>query len=363
MNTPRAVYIGLKPGNRSYLLHRGYFVALQRFGWKTEWLSHQEGATAKLDHDVIIHDAEVPESVLARVRPSQVLIALNGAGTDISHYHRHAEKFALCVSSFNFFDDPSSILTRAHLRPSRVFSKELYYVMRYHGFFRRFAQPRFFRRARIPFMFLPFASDPSLFYPLKTAKKDCKWVFAGLLKVRRLVPALRRESARRGWKHEIIAPELKNAIDPMHLNAFYNRAEIGVNEQHLMTFGRELNQRGFDYGMAGIPQVTDMGWMCGPLYGAFCDIYAGKIANTEDFQYAYELMDCARQVNPDDCHSFFRQYHSFEARLAQISVAIGMDLTRGNINLAEHKQLVTGWRTYGRVTASSLNARQVPAIC
>ena len=48
------------------------------------------------------------------------------------------------------------------------------------------------------------------------------------------------------------AKELGTAIDPLLLNEFYNAMSMGPQPKHWHgVFGRELNQRVFDLGMAG----------------------------------------------------------------------------------------------------------------
>jgi hypothetical protein len=343
----RALYVGVKPGNRSYLLHQGYVRALESFGWSVEWLSNEEGADADpARHDLVLWNGGVPERALRRVRRGQTFVAMNGAGDDLSHYARYAERISLATSSFHYLDEPATNLTRFHLAPRRVLSPQSYYVAKYAWRFFRYAQPRYFRDCGIRFMHLPFASDPALFHPLPQRTPRYRWVFCGLLVGRTLVPKLMRASAARGWAHLVVAPELKNTVDPIELNAIYNQATLGVNEQHLMTFAREVNQRGFDYGMAGLPQISDMGYLCGPLFGPSCRPYAGRLATGPDHEYALRLVERSIAADPQETHAHFAKHHSFAARVAAISVALGVDLTRGRMTLAEHAAAATGWTLY-----------------
>lgn len=136
-------------------------------------------------------------------------------------------------------------------------------------------------------------------------------------------------SQRKHWIHRIYAPQTGTAIDPLKLNEIYNSAEVGVNEQHLMTFGRELNQRNFDLGMAGLHQITDLEYLAKPMFESHCTCYAGKLADREDRIFGLHLIEQAIPSNREETHAFFRKWHSFDARLRTLSDALGEDLTRG----------------------------------
>lgn len=342
----RAVYVGVKPGNRNYLLQQGYVRALEALGWKVEWLAPEEGSAADLSaHDVIIWNGGIPEPALRRIHRNQILVAMNGAGDDLSHYARHADRIRLATSSFDYRDDPATNLTRAHFS-LRALSPQLFFVVRDALRFLRFARPRFFRAMGVPFMHLPFASDPALFHPLPARRRRHRWIFCGMLLGRKLVPKLVRFSQARGLSFHLVAPELGNTVDPLDLNVLYNEATLGVNEQHLMTFGRELNQRSFDYGMAGRPQLSDMGYLAAPLLGDSCHCYAGRIASGDDHEYALRLVEEVQESQPEAIHEHFGRHHSFLARLAAVSVASGVDLTRGRVDLAPFRPVVNGWMSY-----------------
>jgi hypothetical protein len=202
-------------------------------------------------------------------------------------------------------------------------------------------------------MHLPFASDPALFHPLPGSERRLRWVFCGALMGRRLVPRLARISRERGWAHLVIAPELGNTVDPLELNAIYNQAGLGMNEQHLMTFGREINQRAFDYGMAGIPQISDNGHISTPLLGEGCRAYAQGIGADRDLRHVIRLVEEPVRLDPDRVHAHFARNHSFGARLAALSVASGIDLTRGRATLADFRDVVDRWSPRGGAPGST----------
>ena len=147
-------------------------------------------------------------------------------------------------------------------------------------------------------------------------ERDLRWAFVGHLKNRRVVPLLEQQSRLRGWASEVHAPERGNTIDPSALNDLYNRCTFGINEQHSLHSGRELNERAYDLGMAGVPQISDMGWMGLHELGPWQRYYSGKIARTRDLPHAIKLLDDPPTADPNEIHRFFRRHHSFEARIA-----------------------------------------------
>jgi hypothetical protein len=327
-STDRALYVGEKPGNRNVLLHRGWVRALESFGWHVDWLSHSEGQNADLSrYDLILWDGNIREPKLRTVH-SQALILIGGAGSDLSYYARYADRITLLVSSFDYSDEPFTAFTTTHLRVD----KQLVHSLMYERLFRRNASPWYWRQRGIPFMYVPFASDPELFKPRGTEKRWL-WGFAGNTRGRPRLNYLMAFSRSKEWPFEVIAPELGKSVDPLELGTLYSQMRFGFNEQHRMTFGRELNQRSFDIGMSGLLQVTDVGHLAKPAFGKYCFCYAGKLAGRMDEPYLATLAEQASERASlycrEEIHEYFRLRHSFQARLQAISNAVGLDLTRG----------------------------------
>ena len=138
-----------------------------------------------------------------------------------------------------------------------------------------------------------------------------------------------RESDRVGWAYEVHSPETKNPIEPLALNDLYNRTMIGINEHHQLHFGRELNERTFDLGMAGRLQVSDMGWLGAPVAGPFARFYSGNVAQARDCPSVVKMLAERALPEPGVVHEHFKRHHSFEARLAALSGALGVDLSLG----------------------------------
>jgi hypothetical protein len=326
-NQQTALYVGLRPGNRNYLLHRGYVHALQRAGWTTTWLSHDEGRNHKLESfDFILWDGVIPEDQLGRITPSQRLVLLGGIGDNLSHYFRHPENISLIASSHYYLDEPATNLTWQHMRWDGIRTGQVYYITKYARRFRRNASPSTWNASGIRFLYLPFASDPDLFYPIHRTK-DLRWGFAGNLRGRLFLHQLIGKSQDKRWPYEVCAPQTNTQIDPLNLNELYGRMEFGINEQHLMTFGRELNQRSFDLGMAGLAQLTDVGHLASRTFGKFCTCYSQHLSCNREIAAGLNLAEQMAIADPDEVHTFFREHHSFDARLHQIGNAIGVDFT------------------------------------
>jgi hypothetical protein len=310
------------------LLHRGWVRALESFGWSVDWLSHSEGKNADLSrYDLILWDGNIQESKLRTVH-SQILILIGGAGSDLSYYPLYADKITLLVSSFDYSDEPFTAFTTTHLRVD----KQLLHGLMYERLFRRNASPWYWRQHGIPFMYVPFASDPELFQPRGT-EKQWLWGFVGNIRGRPRLKSLMAFSRSKQWPFEVIAPELQKAVDPLDLGTLYSRMRFGFNEQHRMTFGRELNQRSFDIGMSGLFQITDVGHLAKPAFGQYCFCYAGKLSRPMDESYLATLTEQMAEHSDlyprEEIHEYFRIRHSFQARLQAISNAVGIDLTRG----------------------------------
>jgi hypothetical protein len=329
-NHLKALYVGVKPGNRNYLLHRGYVHALERAGWKTTWLSHHEGHGQNLDSfDFILWDGVMPEDQLRRILPRQRLVLLGGIGNDLAHYFRYPEAISLITTSHCYLDEPRTNLTWQHTRWDGIRTGQVYYVAKYARRFTRNASPSNWSASDIKFLYLPFASDPELFHPIKTAK-DLRLGFAGNLRGRLFLRQLIATSENKAWSYEVHAPQTNTQIDPLTLNEFYSRMEFGVNEQHLMTFGRELNQRSFDLGMAGLTQLTDVGHLALRTFPRFCVCYSQKLSSGKEISAGLRLAEQMDLADPDEVHTYFRKHHSFDARLFQIGQAVGIDFQRSD---------------------------------
>lgn len=325
--------VSTQKDNYNYLLHSGYVQALKRCGWKVDWLSHQR-ASELADfsaYDLILWDALIPEEVFRKIKSSAILVAIGGVGDDLSHYARHADKISLAACSQFHLDEPFTLLTPRYFSPIEMVVRpsQYYWVMKFEHRFRKYGSPKFWRSLGVKHLYLPFASDRELFHPVPGAKRDLYWSFCGEIKNRPFIKRLMRESNERRWKYAVKAPELGSTILPTELNRLYSRTVFGINEQHLLTFGRELNQRTFDLGMSGCFQITDMEWLASPALGPYASFYAGKISDSADRQFGVDLLAKSEAPNHDEIHEFFRAYHSFESRLASIGAALGMDVLRG----------------------------------
>jgi hypothetical protein len=327
-----ALYVGLKAGNRNYLLHRGYVRALKRAGWNTTWLSHHEGRSQNLESfDFILWDGVIPEEQLRKLRPRQQLVLLGGIGDELAHYSRYPEAISLLTSSHWYLDEPWSNLTRQHARWNGVRTGQVYYIAKYSRRFARNASPSTWKALGIKFLYLPFASDPEVFYPLKKTK-NLRWGFAGNSRGRLFLRKLMAESDKKGWSYKVHAPRLTTQIDPLDLNEFYARLAFGVNEQHLMTFGRELNQRSFDLGMSGLMQLTDVGALASLTFPDWCTCYSAKLASGKEMSAGLQLAGRMDVADPDEVHTYFREHHSFDVRLLQIGQAAGIDFHKKGVS-------------------------------
>ena len=326
-----ALYVGLKPGNRNYLLHRGYVQALKRAGWKTTWFSHNEGRSQDLESfDFILWDGVIPEEQLRKLLPRQRLVLLGGIGDELAHYSRYPEAISLLTSSHWYLDEPWSNLTWQHTRWNGVRTGQVYYIAKYSRRFTRNASPSTWEALGIKFLYLPFASDPELFYPTKK-KKNLRWGFVGNSRGRLFLRKLMAASDEKGWSYGVHTPGPTTQIDPLDLNEFYGRLGFGVNEQHLMTFGRELNQRSFDLGMSGLMQLTDVGNLASLTFPEWCTCYSSKLASHKEISAGLQLAGQMDVADPDEVHTYFRQNHSFDVRLLQIGRAAGIDFHKGGV--------------------------------
>ena len=118
---------------------------------------------------------------------------------------------------------------------------------------------------------------------------------------------------------------------PAQLNGLYNRCELAFNVQNVLHFGRELNERSFDVGMAGLPQVSDMGWLGRSSLGPTATYYSERVGQDGDFEKLIRAMEqppspSARQL----AHQHFVERHSFDARLRELSADLKIDLTLGS---------------------------------
>lgn len=328
-----ALCVSIQADNYNYLLHYGYVQALRRCGWKVDWVSHQQASdlTELSGYDLILWTALIPEKVFPKIKPSTTLVAIGGVGDDLSHYERYADRISLAACSQFHLDEPFTLLTTRYVSPKEMVLRptQYYWVLKFERRFRKYGSPKFWRRLGVKCLYLPFASDWELFHPVPGVKRDLRWSFCGDIKNRPFIQRLMLESDRRNWRYEVRAPDFGFAIPATKLNELYSRSVLGVNEQHLLTFGRELNQRTFDLGMSGCFQVTDMEWLAGSALGPHASFYSGKISNGSDRRLAIELVAKSLAPDPDEIHEFFRAHHSFEARLQAIGSALGTDLLRG----------------------------------
>jgi len=304
--------------------------ALERAGWTTTWLSHNEGRSQSLEpFDLIMWDGAIPEKQLRKILPRQRLVLLGGIGDDLSHYFKYPDKLSLITSSHYYLDEPSTNLTWQHTRWNGIRTGQIYYITKYTRRFRRNASPSTWKGSGIRFLYLPFASDPELFHPQKR-EKTLRWGFAGNMRGRLFLPRLIRLSQANGWPFEVHAPQTNTEIDPLTLNELYSRMKFGVNEQHLMTFGRELNQRSFDLGMAGLTQLTDVGRLASQTFLNFSICYSQRLASEKEISVGLRLAEQMEAPDPDEVHTFFKEHHSFDARLSRIGQALGIDFNRNN---------------------------------
>jgi hypothetical protein len=330
----RALYVGEKQGSHLYLPHRALVRCLERFGWKVDHLSPQEADKAALDdsvtgYDLVIWNGAIPERALAAFTESQIVVAMNGGGDDLSHYQAHRSKIAIGCTSLFYFDRPGPFAAggRTKIRPNFTTAQALVYRYR----FPKYAGPDFWQAMGRRLLYFPFMSDPEVFHPTGV-EKDLKWCFVGHTRDRPMVEELERISRARGWNYEIRSPERKAPIDPFELNALYNRCEFGFNEHHRMHSGREINERGFDFGMVGCVTISDMGWLTAREH-PFGRYYSSRIAYGREGAMLAPLFDEPPSAGPAEIHRFFRRYHSPEARIAVLSSALGVDLTKGHAKL------------------------------
>ena len=338
-----ALYVGETRGHL-VLPHVGYVDALRRWGWNAVHMSIPEGAqTDPREFDLILWNGPIDERFLARVGSAQTLVAMNGAGDDISYYLRHRGKIALATTSLFYFDEPGLEIKARHLNPKRMISRQYVWLTRYMRRFPRFASPRFWRDLGTRLLYLPFASDPAVFYPLPHVDHDLVWSFVGHIRERVVIKRLMEASRAQHWNYAVHSPETGNPLDPSGLNRLYNRTRVGVNEHHRLLFGRELNERTFDLGMAGLIQVSDMGWLAAPVIGPFGCFYSGNIASRGEVELAVALLQSANtSMSRDAVHGFFKRWHSFEARLATLSAALGQDLSQGRVSIKNGIPTVNG---------------------
>jgi len=315
----------------THLKDLGYVEALRRWGWEVTWehLASYDGAGIAR-YDLILWDGAIPERVLERVDARQLLVAMGGVGDEIAYYPRFAHKIACVTTSLFYFDEPARLWSTNNLSGELIAPWRLVRLAKYESRFTRFASPRFWRRCGIKFVYLPYASDPALFHPLRHAKKTRRWGCCGTLYHRRFVPGLMKVSEARGVPFHVAANELGTAIDPASLNEFYNSMVIGPNEHWHGVFGRELNQRVFDLGMAGVFQVSDMEWLAREHVYPYAGFYAGKWGDRSARELGTNfVLETAHSYSPEEIHEHFRQRHSFECRLAVMGRAIGADLSAG----------------------------------
>lgn len=325
-----ALYVGETQGSHLYLPHRALVRCLERFGWKVDHLGEKEAIRNSVSaYDLVIWNGAIPAKVLASFKPSQTVVAMNGAGDNLSHYLAHRDKIALGCTSLFYFDRPGfwSAGGRVKIRPNFTSLQAILYRYR----FPRYAGPDFWQAMGRRLLYLPFAADPEMFYPTGAAK-DLKWCFVGHTRDRPMVQELERISKARGWKYEIRSPERKSPIDPFELNALYNRCEFGFNEHHRMHSGREINERGFDFGMVGCVTISDMGWLTAREH-PFARYYSSRIAYGREGSLLPALFEEPPAASPAEIHRYFRRYHSPEARIAVLSAALGVDLTKGRAKL------------------------------
>lgn len=321
MKKGNAAVVGIKENNYNYLKVRGWMRALTAAGWDCMYLSYMESLRDGLErYDLILYDGAMSASLLRQIRREQIVILIGGAGDNLEHYRAYADKISLITSSFFYYDNPPAsirpILNDLYLRmlrPDRLADR----IRRYFRY-RKWANPNTWESYGIRFMYLPLAADTEVFYPIRT-RKQYRWVFCGTVHNRKVIPALIRASKKRGWHFRIGAPDRGTGIDPLELNELYARATCCPNECGKNIFRRELNIRTFELGMAGKRQVTDLEWLARPLLGDFARYY-GTVAE------AIQLIEEYDDSDPDTIHDFFKEKHSFTARLKQIDAVLGTNI-------------------------------------
>jgi len=122
----RALYVGVEAGSHLYLPHAGYARVLRRFNWDVDEIPLLVSAEVDVrDYDLILWNGLIPESVLRRIRPTQqILVAMNGAGDDLTHYARYAERIALATTSLAYFDETRTAIHRRYISPRRMASRQ-----------------------------------------------------------------------------------------------------------------------------------------------------------------------------------------------------------------------------------------------
>jgi len=293
----RGLFVSYQHEAWTHLKDRGYVDCLSGFGWKVDWKNPRSADIIDpAGYGLIMWDGAIPRDVLERVRPGQILIAMGGAGDNIEHYTESREKISIATTLLFYFDDPPNILTSHNLSKYCLLPQRALRLWLYQKRFRRYGAPEFWRRLGVPFLYLPYASDPKLFHPLPSARRDLRWMFRGTLHNRTFVPRLMRYSASRGVSHFVASPDIGTAAKPEELNELYSRATLSPNEHWQGVFGRELNQRVFDLGMAGVFQVSDMQWLARSMVGPYAAFYAGKLADRAQMDYGCRLVKQTYEV-------------------------------------------------------------------
>ena len=323
----RAIYVGGSRSGHLKLPHVGYVEALARYGWVVEHATLIESSDVDpCDYDLILWNGLMPASQLERVKPATTtLVMMNGAGNDLSHYRRLAGRIALATTSLAYFDEPTIGVSLRRFVNRRLISRQ--YLSMIHDL-RRFpvyASPSFWNEIGIPLLYLPFASDPSRFYP-RDVEPDLLWGFVGDVRSRPFIRRMIKLSAKHDWPFEVYT-QGEPALDPEHLGDFYSRIRLGINEHHSMHCGRELNERAFDLGMAGRFQFTDMASLGAWEFGRYA--YFGGPRNgftrlTDDDITA--IIASLISTAPEDVHAYFREKHSFDARLRTLATVLRADI-------------------------------------
>ena len=331
----RALFVSVGREATTHLKDLGYVEALRRWGWDVVWenIASYDGAGISR-YDLVMWDGAIPERSLAKLDKRQTVVAMGGVGDKIDYYSRYIEKIRCVTTSLFYFDEPRHVWSARNLSADLVIPQRIARLARYERRFTRFASPRYWRERGMKLLYLPYASDPALFHPVPHAKKTWRWAFCGTIYQRHLIPQLTNVSRAREVSFHVAAKELGTAIDPLLLNEFYNAMSMGPNEHWHGVFGRELNQRVFDLGMAGVFQICDMEWLARDLVGPYAAFYAGKAADRKARRLAVEMtLDLSHSFPAEEIHAWFRLRHSFEARLSAVSRAIGEDLSLGKAYL------------------------------
>ena len=331
----RALFVSVGREAQTHLKDLGYVEALRRWGWEVAWenLASYDGAGISR-YDLVMWDGAIPQRALEKLEKRQIVVAMGGVGDNIDYYTRYIEKIRCVSTSLFYFDEPRHVWSVRNLSADLAVPQRIVRLVRYERRFTRFASPRFWRERGVKLLYLPYASDPALFHPLPHAKKSWRWGFCGTIYQRHLIPQLMKASQAKGVSFRVAAKELGTAIDPLLLNEFYNGLSVGPNEHWHGVFGRELNQRVFDLGMAGVFQIGDMEWLARDLVGPYAAFYAGKAAGGEARRLAVKMtLDLSHSFPAEEIHAWFRRRHSFEARLIALSRAIQQDLSLGKAPL------------------------------